>query len=134
MFKVISSVYVSPQFFFLDATYYFIVLIGSTCFRHYYAHHQELTTIMLITTFVILFLVCCMLEVNNNNNNNIFIYLLQLGCYLVEVVILHVNKTWNWLLLEYYILQKKITSKNLKILVVLSEQIQLNNKILLIQE
>jgi len=27
------------------------------------------------------------------NNNNIFIYLLQLGCYPVAVVILHVNKT-----------------------------------------
>ena len=33
-----------------------------------------------------------------NNNNNI--YLLQLGCYPVAVVILHVNKTWNWLLLN----------------------------------
>jgi len=30
----------------------------------------------------------------------IFIYLLQLGCYPVAVVILHVNKTWNWLLLD----------------------------------
>ena len=29
-----------------------------------------------------------------------FIYLLQLGCYPVAVVILHVNKTWNWLLLD----------------------------------
>ena len=28
---------------------------------------------------------------NNNNNNNI--YLLQLGCHPVAVVILHVNKT-----------------------------------------
>ena len=28
---------------------------------------------------------------NNNNSNNI--YLLQLGCYPVTVVILHVNKT-----------------------------------------
>jgi len=35
---------------------------------------------------------------NNNNNNNI--YLLQLGCYPVAVVILYVNKTWNWLLLD----------------------------------
>jgi len=35
---------------------------------------------------------------NNNNNNNI--YLLQLGCHPVAVVILHVNKTWNWLLLN----------------------------------
>ena len=31
------------------------------------------------------------LEHNNNNNNNI--YLLQLGCHPVEVVILHVYKT-----------------------------------------
>ena len=31
-------------------------------------------------------------------NNNI--YLLQLGCHPVAVVILHVNKTWNWLLLN----------------------------------
>jgi len=31
---------------------------------------------------------------NNNNNNN----LLQLGCFPVAVVILHVNKTRNWLL------------------------------------
>jgi len=47
---------------------------------------------------------------NNNNNNNIIItiiyyyyyyyYLLQLGCHPVAVVILHVNKTWNWLLLN----------------------------------
>jgi len=29
----------------------------------------------------------------------LFIYLLQLGFYPVAVVILHVNKTWNWLLL-----------------------------------
>jgi len=36
-------------------------------------------------------------ECDNNNNN---IYLLQLGCYLVAVVILHVNKTRNWLLLN----------------------------------
>ena len=35
---------------------------------------------------------------NNNNNNNI--YLLQLGCHPVAVVILHVNKTWIWLLLN----------------------------------
>jgi len=32
------------------------------------------------------------------NNNNI--YLLQLGCHPVAVVILHVNKTWNWLLIN----------------------------------
>ena len=30
---------------------------------------------------------------NNNNNNNIFIYLQQLGCHPVAVVILHVHKT-----------------------------------------
>jgi len=30
----------------------------------------------------------------------IYIYLLQLGCYPVAVVILHINKTWNWLLLD----------------------------------
>ena len=29
---------------------------------------------------------------NNNNDNNNNIYLLQLGCYPVAVVILHVNK------------------------------------------
>jgi len=28
------------------------------------------------------------------------IYLLQLGCHPVAVVILHVNKTWNWLQLH----------------------------------
>ena len=34
------------------------------------------------------------LSVNNNNNdNNNNIYLLQLGCHPVAVVILHVNKT-----------------------------------------
>ena len=37
---------------------------------------------------------------NNNNNNNNNIYLLQLGCHPVAVVILHVNKTWIWLLLN----------------------------------
>jgi radical SAM superfamily enzyme with C-terminal helix-hairpin-helix motif len=35
-------------------------------------------------------------EINNNNN----IYLLQLGCYPKAVVILHVHKTSNWLLLN----------------------------------
>jgi len=30
---------------------------------------------------------------NNNNNNNNNIYLLDLGCHPVSVVILHVNKT-----------------------------------------
>jgi len=34
----------------------------------------------------------------NNNNNNI--YLLRLGGYPAAVVILHVYKTWNWLLLN----------------------------------
>jgi len=34
---------------------------------------------------------------HNNNNNS---YLLQLGCHPVAVVILHVNKTSNWLLLN----------------------------------
>jgi len=40
---------------------------------------------------------------NNNNNNNYYYYyyyLLQLGCHQVAVVILHVNKIWNWLLLN----------------------------------
>ena len=35
----------------------------------------------------------CIGRFNNNNNNNNNIYLLQLGCYPVAVVILHVNKT-----------------------------------------
>ena len=35
---------------------------------------------------------------DDNNNNNI--YVLQLGFYPLVVVILHVNKTWNWLLLN----------------------------------
>jgi len=30
----------------------------------------------------------------------LFIYLLQLGCPPVAVVILHVYKIWNWLLLD----------------------------------
>jgi len=37
------------------------------------------------------------IAIGHNNNN---IYLLQLGCYPVAVVILHVNKTWNSLLLN----------------------------------
>ena len=37
-------------------------------------------------------------EGKNNFNNNI--YLLQLGCHPVAVVILHVNKTRNWLLIN----------------------------------
>jgi len=37
---------------------------------------------------------------NNNNNHHNNIYLLQLGCYPVAVVILHVNKTRNWLLIN----------------------------------
>jgi len=34
----------------------------------------------------------CRCLFNNNNNNNNNIYFLQLGCYPVAVVILHVNK------------------------------------------
>ena len=30
----------------------------------------------------------------------LFIYILQLGCYPVAVIILHVYKTWNWLLIN----------------------------------
>jgi len=37
---------------------------------------------------------------NNNNNSNNNIYLLQSDCYPVAVVILHVNRTCNWLLLN----------------------------------
>ena len=32
-------------------------------------------------------------DIYNNNNNNNNIYLLQLGCHPMAVVILHVNKT-----------------------------------------
>jgi len=39
-------------------------------------------------------------DVNEDGDNFIFIYLVQLGCYPVEVVILHVNKIWNLLLLD----------------------------------
>ena len=35
------------------------------------------------------------LDINNNN-----IYLLQLGCHPVAVIMLHVYKTWNWLLIN----------------------------------
>ena len=38
----------------------------------------------------------CVNNININNN----IYLLQLGCYPRAVVILNVNKTLNWLLLN----------------------------------
>jgi len=37
---------------------------------------------------------------NNNNNNNNNNNLPQLGCYPVAVVILHVYKIWNWLLIN----------------------------------
>ena len=46
-----------------------------------------------------LFRNCLSCHINNNNNNN-SIYLLQLGCYPVAMFILHVNKTWNWLLIN----------------------------------
>jgi len=36
----------------------------------------------------------------DNNYYYYYYYLLQLGCYPVAVVILHVYKTWNWLLLN----------------------------------
>ena len=42
----------------------------------------------------------CFVEYFGTYNNNNNIYLLQLGCHPVAVVILHVNKTWNWLLLN----------------------------------
>ena len=35
----------------------------------------------------------CEIDNNNNNNNNNNIYLLQLGCHPVAVVMLHVYKT-----------------------------------------
>jgi len=39
-------------------------------------------------------------EIHMANIYNIYIYLLHLGCHPVAVVILHANKTWNWLLLD----------------------------------
>jgi len=40
----------------------------------------------------------------NNNNNNYYnyyyYYLPQLGCHPVAVVILHIYKIWNWLLIN----------------------------------
>jgi len=46
----------------------------------------------------------CISGNNNNNNNNYYYYyyyyLLQLGFYPVAVVILHLYKIWNWLLLN----------------------------------
>ena len=39
---------------------------------------------------ILICFVCFVASFNNNNNNNI--YLLQLGCHPVAVVILHVNK------------------------------------------
>jgi len=57
-------------------------------------------------------MLCCVdwdIAVNLEQNDSVFtlsekqynnIYLLQLGCYPVAVVILHVNKTWNLLLLN----------------------------------
>ena len=48
--------------------------------------------------------VTCSDDVGQPQASNILliinIYLLQLGCYPVAVVILHVYKTWNWLLLN----------------------------------
>jgi hypothetical protein len=46
---------------------------------------------------------------NNNNNNNI--YLLQFGCNPVAVVMLHVYKILNWLLLNLYTAKYKIYNK-----------------------
>ena len=37
---------------------------------------------------------------NNNNNNNNNIYLLQLGCHPVAVIVSHVYKILNWLLIN----------------------------------
>jgi len=36
---------------------------------------------------------------NNNNNNNIYLFT-AIGLLPVAVVILHIHKTWNWLLLN----------------------------------
>ena len=50
--------------------------------------------------------ICSVCYYNNNNNNYYYYYyyyyyyLLQLGCHPVAVVILHVCKIWNWLLLN----------------------------------
>ena len=53
------------------------------------------------------------LRKNNNSSNNI--YLLQLGCHPVAVVILHVYRTWNWLLLNliYFLVINQIDVQNL---------------------
>jgi len=70
------------------------------------AHHQEVYCIYTIRTSCIytVYLLKMGYNYNNNNNNNnyyyYYYYLLQLGCYPVAVVILHVNKTSNWLLLN----------------------------------
>jgi len=48
------------------------------------------------TSSLVFFRFCCFsndMWAGNNNNNNNNIYLLQLGCYPVAVVILHANKT-----------------------------------------
>ena len=46
------------------------------------------------------YLPSCLWRQNRVFRNNKNIYLLQLGCHPVAVVILHANKTWNWLLLN----------------------------------
>ena len=64
--------------------------------------HVFFYTVIIIIIIIIIFIYCNWVVTrflySNNNNNNI--YLLQLGCYPVAVVILHVYKTRNWLLLN----------------------------------
>ena len=74
------------------------------CYWHFILHDLAVTQYTLLSsscyadypcTFLVLR--CCRQKYSVSYNN---IYLLQLGCYPVSAVILHVYKTWNWLLLN----------------------------------
>jgi len=45
--------------------------------------------------FVLIFSMTFVRNISHSKTNDNNSYLLQLGCYPVAVVILHVNKTWN---------------------------------------
>jgi len=80
---------IDGQNFFHNKFYFMALHVSSTC-----AYHQEVKIALHSLWYIYIYLFIYLYYFY------IFIYLLHLGCHPVAVVILHVNKTWNWLLLD----------------------------------
>ena len=106
-----KSGFILTEFFFSFFFFYCFYLLSSVPLsipsfsRFFHIRNFILISLLLssLSLILVLSIVPSFIFNNNNNNNNYYyyyIYLLQFGCYPVAVVILHVYKTWNWLLLN----------------------------------